>query len=134
MKVVVNTCYGGFGLSNKAILRYAELKGIKLYPFGISYLTNNKTWFPVELKDIKENHLHWSTTPIDKIKNNDADYFSPFNINRIDPALIQVVEELGEQANGMCADLEIRDIPDDVDWFIDDYDGIETIHEEHDSW
>jgi len=31
MKVVINTCYGGFGLSHEAMLRYAEIKGIKLY-------------------------------------------------------------------------------------------------------
>ena len=33
MKVVINACYGGFGLSHKAIMRYAELKGFKLYPW-----------------------------------------------------------------------------------------------------
>lgn len=28
VKIVYNTCYGGFGLSPRAIKRYAELKGI----------------------------------------------------------------------------------------------------------
>jgi hypothetical protein len=28
-KVAYNACYGGFSLSHKAIMRYAELKGIR---------------------------------------------------------------------------------------------------------
>ena len=30
MKVVINRCFGGFGLSDEAIELYAEKKGIKL--------------------------------------------------------------------------------------------------------
>jgi hypothetical protein len=30
-KIVYNACHGGFGLSEAAILRYAEIKGIKLW-------------------------------------------------------------------------------------------------------
>jgi hypothetical protein len=30
-KIVYNACYGGFGLSDEAIMRYAEIKGITLY-------------------------------------------------------------------------------------------------------
>lgn len=30
-KIVYNACYGGFGLSDAAINRYAELSGINLY-------------------------------------------------------------------------------------------------------
>ena len=32
MKIVINTCFGGFGLSDKAMYRLAELKGLTLYP------------------------------------------------------------------------------------------------------
>ncbi len=31
MKVVINRCFGGFGLSHEGILKYAEIKGITLY-------------------------------------------------------------------------------------------------------
>jgi len=54
---------------------------------------------------------------------------------RNDPILIQVVEELGEEAaSGKLAELKIVDIPNGIKWEIDDYDGIETVHEQHASW
>lgn len=54
--------------------------------------------------------------------------------NRSAPELVQVVEELGKKANDCFSDLVVVEIPDGVDWVIDDYDGIETIHEVHRSW
>jgi len=32
-KIAYNSCFGGFGLSHAATMRYAELKGLKIYPF-----------------------------------------------------------------------------------------------------
>jgi len=54
--------------------------------------------------------------------------------NRADPKLIQVVEELGDKANGSCAKLEIVEIPDGVDWQIEEYDGNEHVAEKHRTW
>jgi hypothetical protein len=58
--------------------------------------------------------------------------------DRSDPKLIQVVEELGGEhrkgASGKCAELKIIEIPDGVDYEIDEYDGVETVHEVHQSW
>lgn len=53
---------------------------------------------------------------------------------RADEKLISCIEELGNKANGAYASLEIVEIPDDVDFYIDDYDGMETIHEKHRMW
>jgi hypothetical protein len=54
---------------------------------------------------------------------------------RTDPRLIEVIERLGSRAaSGPLAKLKIIEIPDDVDFIIDDYDGLETIHERHRSW
>lgn len=103
MKIVKNSCYGGFGLSDKACERmielgYIGLKKISGEPsFGGSYLRED---------DIPRNH----------------------------PLLIQVVEELEEDANGHCAELEIIEIPDDIDWVIEEYDGNEWISERHRTW
>jgi hypothetical protein len=53
---------------------------------------------------------------------------------RTDKKLIKVVEEMGEMVNGRFSNLKIVEIPDDVEWQIDDYDGMETIHEKHRMW
>lgn len=56
------------------------------------------------------------------------------DIARDDPVLVEVVEQLGTKANGGYSDLKIVEIPDDVDWYIVDYDGVEHIAERHRTW
>jgi len=49
--------------------------------------------------------------------------------------LIKVIEELGEEkASNVLAKLKIIEIPDDVEWEIYGYGGVETIHEKHRIW
>lgn len=59
--------------------------------------------------------------------------FAPYKL-RTDPKLVECVETLGKLANGSCADLKVVEIPDNIEWYISDYDGIETIEEKHRSW
>lgn len=89
-KVVINTVFGGFGLSTEGLARYNAIKGTTL------------------------------------------DYAD--NIDREDPALIKTIEEMGEKAYEGVAVLKIVGIPANVKYSLDDYDGIESIHEEHRSW
>jgi hypothetical protein len=56
------------------------------------------------------------------------------DIPRHDPALVEVVEELGPVANGLFAQLAIVEIPDGIEYIIDDYDGMETVAEQHRRW
>lgn len=56
------------------------------------------------------------------------------DIERNDPLLVQVVEEMGAQADGFCAKLRIVEIPDDVQWHVAEYDGSEWIAENHRTW
>lgn len=91
-KIVINRCYGGYGLSDEAEQRYKELAGITDPDWG-----------------------YW-----------DAD--------RDDPYLVQVVEEMGEAADGNFANLMVVEIPADVNWEISEYDGIEHIAEVHRTW
>lgn len=111
-KIVINKCHGGFGLSEKAMLRYAELAGFKLVIGEKNSLAT--MYYKDEIKD--ENHF-W-----------DGD------INRDDPLLVQVVEELGEEANDRFSELKVVEIPDDVEWLISEYDGWEHICEAHRTW
>ena len=54
---------------------------------------------------------------------------------RTNPSLISAIEKIGEaKASGEMADIEIVDIPDDIEWYIHDYNGMETVHEKHKSW
>lgn len=86
-KIVFNACYGGYGLSEAAIMRYAEIKGINIAIGG----------------------------------------FSVYDIDRTDPALVQVVEELGEAVNDGYSELRIAEVPAGTLYRIDEYDGRESV-------
>jgi hypothetical protein len=64
-------------------------------------------------------------------------YFDDFmdrDIPRNDKDLVEIVESLGNLANGFCASLRIVEIPDGVEWHISEYDGIEHVAENHRTW
>jgi hypothetical protein len=90
--IVINTCYGGFGLSERASREFKALAGI----------TDSK-WY-------------------------DRD------VARDDPYLVKIVRELGMAANGTHANLKIVEIPPDVEWQIEEYDGNEWVAEKHRTW
>lgn len=73
MRVVINSDYGGFSLSDEAIELYAKYKGLNL----TKEETNNMT-----------NYY------------DGAEWFNDREIDRKDSTLVRVVEELGEKANG----------------------------------
>ena len=62
---------------------------------------------------------------------NQGEKIYDFNIERTDEHLIEVVEQLGEKANGRFACLVIVNIPDDMPWHISEYDGVEHVAENH---
>lgn len=88
MKVVINTCFGGFSVSRKAM----EQMGFKWDGYG----------YP--------------------------------EIERTDPRLVAVVEELGKKASGPTAELRVVEIPDGIEYEIEEYDGYEHIAEVHRTW
>jgi hypothetical protein len=87
MKIVINTCYGGFGLSPEAVEKLA------------------------------------------------SEGAAPSrDIPRDDPALVRVVETLGRAASDPLAQLQVVEIPDGVEWQIEEYDGVEWVAEKHRTW
>jgi hypothetical protein len=48
--------------------------------------------------------------------------------------LIAVVEAMGRASEGPYTSLEVVEIPDDVEWQIDEYDGAEWVAEKHRTW
>lgn len=131
-EIVINGCFGGFNLSYDGVMAYAKAKGIKLYAFVEKRGADGR----IEEYDGKENVflVHYSTKPLKNEKYDHDSYFSNRDMERDDPALISVVKKLGEKANGDCAELKIVEIPDDIEWVIDEYDGMENIQEKHRSW
>ena len=91
-RIVINDCYGGFGLSKQALKEYCRLAG-------------------VDEKD-----------------------FYDRDIPRDDPYLVKIVRELGMGANGSHANLKIIEIPGDVEWTVEEYDGVEWVAEKHRTW
>jgi hypothetical protein len=100
MKLVINTCYGGFSISRKAAEFMAARGNVKA------------------IKELAQ----------------DTDRWYGFGYERDDADLIAAVESLGEESFGSCAQLKVVVIPDDIKYEIDEYDGIESVHEKHRSW
>ena len=61
-------------------------------------------------------------------------YGFAYDSKRDDSKLVKCVETLGERASGEWARLVIVEVPDDVEWEITDYDGIETVYDIHRRW
>lgn len=122
MKVVINRCYGGFGLSDQAFEMLLDRKGIEWEKSP----AKNTFSSPFDYYDKghvgEDDHYLWYRNVI----NDDAD--------RADPILVQIVEELGEKVNTRFSDLRVVDVPDDAKWYIEEYDGYEHVAEEHRTW
>ena len=85
MKIVINDCFGGMYLSDKAIDR------LKKAGLSVSY--------------------------------------DGSGVKRNDSRLVEVIEDLGDEAI-YNESIKIVEIPDDVtDWYITDEDGFETVRE-----
>src|ERR1700690_1726237 len=150
MKVVINACFGGFGLSPLAIKRWAELKGRPCYfftnvrepldlhkyvPITLEQTEKEFMWFAFDTSNVEDFTIasNWHDLSIEQrgIENEKYSQHSLYgrDIERTDLDLIRVVEELGDKANGKFANLSVVEIPDGIEWEIDEYDGNETVEE-----
>jgi hypothetical protein len=111
-KIVINKSYDRFCLSHKAFLRLRELEQ------------------PDALKET-DHGAYWpdAASPQEPRLNQCGEL-----IPRDDQRLVQVVEELGVEANGHCAALKVVTIPDGVQWVIEKTDGGEQVSEQHRTW
>ena len=57
-----------------------------------------------------------------------------WEIDRDDPVLVQIIEQLGDSAGDSYSSLKVVEIPDGVEWHIHEYDGMEHIAENHRTW
>ena len=131
-KVVYNACYGGFGLSREACKRYWELQGKEVWieqDKQFKSLDMFTVWLVPPEERLKQKD--WSSMSLteriayNKKHSEQTWYYN--NVDRHDPILVQVVEELGAKANGSCAKLSIAEVSGP--YRIDEYDGNETVVE-----
>ena len=97
LEIVLNTCYGGFSLSKKAMDRLKELDALP----SIDRIGTESD----------ENYEYRQLTKMD----------------RFDPKLVQVVKELGDKANGDGSDLEVEILNLNINDLIKTWDGKESI-------
>ena len=108
MKIVLNKCYGGFQLSDKAIGWLEENKGWKL----------DKDFVKVS----------WGFSDRTLMAKADTDEL------RINLDVIECVETLKEESHTRLSKLRVVEIPDNANWEIDEYDGIERVREVSEVW
>lgn len=136
-KIVINRCFGGFGLSHEGVMHYAKLKGIEVYAYHDAPNNYHGAYGdrPMMAGPGKDLFTHYATKPdLKTAADLNGCCFNETNILRDDPDLVRTVEELGEQADGDCAELKVVEIPDDAQWEIAEYDGNEHIAECHQTW
>lgn len=129
-KIILNKCYGGFELSKKAYELYAKKKGLELYTYTQNIENGN---FKYEYSDGEDLFTTYFTKDFGndvEISNEDYEKYSLClrDEAREDKTLIEVVEELGEEASGRFGELKIVEIPENAFYLIDEYDGIETLY------
>lgn len=135
-KVILNKDFGGFDISKKGYELYAKKKGLDLYMYETEF--KGKNCFYKKTNDDALLTQYFTKDFGDNIDISEEDYrnYSLYldGGHREDPILIEVVEELKEKANGKYSELKIVEIPDDLDYVIDNYDGIETLHQRVQEW
>lgn len=138
-KVILNKCYGGFDVSIKATLAYAKKKHLKVSIYKRNFNNHSITYSLVSPKIVKDDgFLKYAVAT--KYHGRVANNLPPEDIldldgkYREDATLIEVVEKLGKEANTIISDLRVVEIPDDLDYMIDNYDGIETLHQRVQEW
>ena len=120
MKVVINSCFGGFGLSIEAMKRaIAEgAAGIEVhdeqeYSGCLGLGVGSETFSDVGdgykvgwIKDVlyKDGKVYIHDDHKDEVRN--------------DPVLVRIIEEMGEGANGKHAVLKVVEVADDEEWEI----------------
>ena len=144
-KVVINRQFGGFGLS-EAAYEWLIAHGVPVRKYVENKRGEDGRYLPESANEGEIIFDRELTLPGES-GTNDRMYhaFKPNGLlgrywetwigkQRHHPLLVQVVEALGAEANGMFATLEIVEIPADVEYEVEEYDGMEHIAETHRRW
>ena len=106
-KIVINTCYGGFDLSDEAIAMWRERKGI----------ADTERWWQADTE---------RPTYADEIARDDADLI----------AVVEALGSK-KAGDARYSALKVVEVPmwlREKGWHIEEYDGSEHIAEDHQTW
>jgi hypothetical protein len=139
MKIVINTCYGGFCLSETAFEKLVEY-GMPVHSYtreerdadGV-YISKPGNTGEVIFDRTLTPDLPFCSALYIRILGR---YWSPWLEQHRDwPLLIRVIEELGpEVCSGRDSELKIVEIPEGIDWEIYEDHGIEVVAQKHKTW
>lgn len=113
-KIVIHPNHGGFGVSRDAFLELRKLKN----PIALKEADIGEMW-----EDGSGPRTSWAG----------MDSFCR-DISRDDKQLIEVLERIKSKGDPRFGPLKIVEIPDDVEWVIEEYDGAEWVAEKHRTW
>lgn len=138
MKVVINICFGGFGLSTKAMKRaIAEgAAGIEVHDEQ-KYTGGKGRGLGLGREPFCDAGDGYEVGWIKDMLYKDDKVYTHKDHNdecRSDPVLVRIVEEMGVDANGEFSELKVVEVPDGAEWEISEYDGSEHIAEKHRAW
>ena len=151
MKIAINTYYGCFRLSAEAEVMFYKRKYKNLYFYKNQYDLQNNL---IGMKMVTESeYLEKANSCFDyNITYRYLGQFMPFEhegfceyfVNnglyrgggkRAEGDLIEGIKTFGEEkASGRFSKIKIIEIPNDVDYEIEEYDGNEWISEKHRTW
>ena len=108
-KVVYNSCYGGFSV-HEDLIKWMREQGDK----EAEEATISGEYYPDGSGPKREHHS------------------GVRDISRDNELLAEAVQgntEYGGRVSGKHASLRVAEVPDGVEWVIDEYDGVETVKE-----
>ncbi len=108
MKIVINDSFGGFALSREAVLLARQISG-------------DDKWGGTCIRG--DHYRNGAPVKYD---------YGCVDVQRNDPILVRVVEELGPLASNYHANLVVREIPKGTKYRIQEYDGLERVETEDD--
>ncbi|NEU56278.1 hypothetical protein [Halorussus sp. MSC15.2] len=111
-EIVINKKHGGFGVSEDAILWMRDNGCDEAEAVAL----------PGERYDDGEGPIAGTRSSFGR------------NLSRDNPILVECVRRLGCRAFGDHAELKVVEIPADVKWEIEEYDGKEWVAEKHRTW
>ena len=146
-KVIINKCFGGYGFEPFTIQKYAEAKGLPLfwyerdYEYDAGRLREKLDRTTISKIETMEG-LRMGIYPMQKDMgdsfifewgNNEGIFFEmpEKEESRTDPVLIEIIEKYGDRNRHGCHAPTVVEVPDGVEWVVDEYDGLESLHEAH---